>query len=475
MPAFDLTRRPWIPVLDGTDHRHVGIADALTHAHRLQLATTDPTERTVLLRLLAAVLEAAADADSTARWDEQWRSPTLDGAAIAAYLERHRDSFDLFHPERPFGQCARLTAANRDSHALRASSWSGTASTHFDWAQLGPARPLAPAEAALALLVLQGVHPGGIQSGHPDDPRTKGGKVYGSHPGMLSCATHAVVEPEGAFLKEVLLLMNPPAPRAGGDRPAWEQPPTPAAGREREPAGRLDLRTWPTRRVRLLPDDGGHVAALALHDGDRTADPGAAVRAADPCAATSPSGARFDLRGRDGRGRDRGFEAPWAAVLALPGTDRTAAAPVLAHLVDACERGTVDPEALLAVRFHRVEHTTAHRAAISAVLAPLLPLGPAAHLADAAVRDQLLATARRAAGLRHRIHKLAEDARLPGGDRVDLAADPGVRAAWDHYLHDLDRPAFETALNDALHQRIARNLGSTPLTQAAAVHQLTTA
>ncbi|MFJ4679190.1 type I-E CRISPR-associated protein Cse1/CasA [Kitasatospora sp. NPDC088783] len=475
MPEFDLTARPWIPVLDGTDHRHVNIADALTHAHRLHLATTDPTERAVLLRLLAAVLEAAAGTDTTARWDAQWRSPVLDGAAITSYLERHRDAFDLFHPKRPFGQCALLTAANRDSHALRAGSWSGTASTLFDWAQLGPARPLAPAEAALALLVLQGVHPGGIQSGHPGDPRTKGGKVYGSHPGLLSCATHVTVEPAGAPLKDLLLLMNPPGPRAAGDRPAWEQPPPAAAGREREPAGRLDLRTWPTRRVRLMPDGGGHVAALALHDGDRTADPGAAVRAADPCAATSPSGARFDLRGRDGRGRDRGFEAPWAAVLALPGGDRTAAAPVIAHLVDACERSAVAPETVLALRFHRVEHTTAHRAAISAVLAPLLPLGPAAHLADPAVRDQLLAAARRAAALRHRIHKLAEDARLPGGDRIDLAADPGVRTAWDLYLHDLDRPAFEAALDDALRRRIARHLGATPLTQAAAVHQLTTA
>ncbi|MFJ5926527.1 type I-E CRISPR-associated protein Cse1/CasA [Kitasatospora sp. NPDC092948] len=475
MPEFDLTRRPWIPVLDGTDHRHVNITDALTHAHRLHLATTDPTERTVLLRLLAAVLDAATGTGTTARWDEQWNSPALDGAAITAYLEQHRDAFDLFHPERPFGQCGLLAAVNRDTHALRAGSWSGTASTHFDWTQLGPARPLAAADAALALLVLQGVHPGGIQSGHPGDPRTKGGKVYGSHPGLLSCATHVMVEPEGAFLKDLLLMMTPPGPRAEDDRPAWEQPPAPVTGREREPAGRLDLWTWPSRRVRLLPDDDGRVAALALHDGDRTADPGTAVRAADPCAAISPSGARFDLRGRDGRGRDRGFEAPWAAVLALPGTDRTAAAPAIAHLVAACERGTVDPATVLALRFHRVEHTTAHRAAISAVLAPLLPLGPAAHLADPAVRDQLLAAARRAAGLRHRIHKLAEDARLPGGDRVDLAADPGVRTAWNRYLHDLDRPGFDDALHDALHQRIARHLGATPLTQAAAVHQLTTA
>ncbi len=70
----------------------------------------------------------------------------------------------------------------------------------------------------------------------------------------------------------MLLLALPPQP-AAGDAPVWEQPPPPTAVRTREPRGRQDWLTWPTRRVRLCPpaEDGAGVDRFALHDGDRIA------------------------------------------------------------------------------------------------------------------------------------------------------------------------------------------------------------
>lgn len=100
-------------------------------------------------------------------------------------------------------------------------------------------------------------------------PAERGSKVYGSQFGPLASAAHCHLVLPGFRIKDLLLLNLPPQPRESGDHPVWERDTPAAPVRTRRAAGRLDLLTWPGRRIRLRPDADGHVDAVAHHDGDR--------------------------------------------------------------------------------------------------------------------------------------------------------------------------------------------------------------
>lgn len=454
--TYSLLTEPWIPVdRGGAVHapEHVGITDALLHAHELRLAV-DALDGTVLLRLLAAVLDAAAGPTTTAEWDAAWRAPALPADRITTYLHDRRDRFDLRDPDRPFGQCAALTTPNRTNHALRPASWAGTSGRFFDADVLTrPALPLAPADAALALLRLQAIHPGGIQTAHPADPRGSAGKVYGGRPGPLSLVTHLHVTSPGARLKDELLLALPPQPRATGDAPAWERECPGPAGVERTPTGRLDLWTWPTRRARLIHGEGA-VTGLALHDGDR--DPGkntvTTLNTLDPMVARTPKGGCLPLTDR------ARFATPWAAALLLDRDDIATASPVLHHTLEAARRHVLAPDMPLVASCAKFEHTTAHRAAIASVVELTTELGTAGVLATDEGRGAIAAAAR----LPHEVQRVlySTTAKALGQRSDDVAARQDlsltrrfVDGSWTRLARDPRRnmDAWIDAVGEALH------------------------
>ncbi|MFB8236300.1 type I-E CRISPR-associated protein Cse1/CasA [Kitasatospora purpeofusca] len=402
--SYDLLTEPWIPVMDA-EHgsTHVGIAAALLDSHRLHLGSPGLDEQG-LLRLLLAVLDAAASPAEQAEWDAAWRAPTLPADRIRNYLDRWSTRFNLLG-EQPFGQCAAITEPNRDTHLLKPSRWGGHGREHFDHSLLAEPRPFAPAEAALALLRLQAFHPGGIQGAHPSDPRGKGGRIYGSKPGHASVVANLVVTSPGATLKDLLLLNLPPQPRAANDRPVWERQAPGAAGTLREPQGRLDLWTWPTRRVRLFADENSQVVSLALHDGDRMTDPRACMHALDPLTARTAKGTALPVTD------PAGFEVVWAAGLLLdPAGSHAATSPVLEHILRAAERGTLAPGLRLTAELLQIEHSNQHRASISGVREVSSSLGTPASLATAGGRAALAAAARLAHDVQRALHGAGADA-----------------------------------------------------------------
>lgn len=387
--SFPLLTEPWIPVLRPSQHtteEHLGLADVLTQAHRLKLAATG-IERAVLLRFLAAVFDAAAGPATTAQWDTAWHAPTLPTDQITAYLARWRHRFDLLGPA-PFAQCAELTEANRTTHALVPGSWSGHGGTWFNYSLRAAPQPTPPADAAIRLLTLQALHPGGIQSAHPTDPHARSGKIYGGKPGPLSLITHLHLSARGATLKDELLLNLPPQPRADGDAPVWERPAPVPHLLHRDPAGRLDLLTWPTRRIRLLAGADGHIHGIALHDGDRTPDPRVAARDLDPMTATTARRTQLALDDR------AGHTIPWAPALLLP-RDGSAecASPLLQHALAAAERCTLPADLVLTANAMRIEHTTLHHAAIAANIHTDSVLGRAGVLVTPTGRAAIAAAA----------------------------------------------------------------------------------
>ncbi|MGV9267449.1 type I-E CRISPR-associated protein Cse1/CasA [Kitasatospora sp. NPDC003701] len=448
--SFDLRTEPWIPVLD-TSHgyTHVGISTALLNAHRLHLGAPG-LEQQVLLRLLLAVLDAAAGPVDDADWDIAWAAPTLPADRIAAYLDRWAHRFNLFG-EQPFGQCAGLTEANRSTHHLKPSRWGGRSREFFDHSLAGEPRVFDPAEAALALLMLQAVHPGGIQGAHPSDPRGTGGRLYGSKPGHLSVVTNLVVGAPGATLKDMLLLNLPPRPRTSQDRPVWERPVPGTAGGAREPEGRLDLWTWTTRRVRLFAGDDGQVVGLALYDGDRMADPRAGAHTHDPLTARTAKGSPLPVADA------AGFTIPWSAGLLLdPAGEARATSAVVEHVLRAAERGALDSGLRLAAELLQVVHSNQHRASIAGMHEVTSSLGSAGNLADDGGRAALGAVARLAHDVQRALYGAGADAfrqrikdvqprqssslgRLVGSGHAwdDVAQAPG--SGFDRWITALER------------------------------------
>ncbi|GHH26007.1 type I-E CRISPR-associated protein Cse1/CasA [Streptomyces rubradiris] len=427
MPApFLLTTEPWIPVwdLDAAAARDVGLTEALLRAHRLRLPA-DRAEGVALFRLLAAVYDAAAGPRDAAEWDAAWKAETLDAAAVTAYLDRWADHLDLFHPEHPALQCGALTEYARGPEALHPGTLGGAAAAWFSHELYQPLPPYPAARAAQLLLHLLAYDVAGIKRAAPGDPATKGGKVYGAQIGPAASATHCHLTVLGGTLKDDLLLNLPPQPRADGDAPVWERDTPPAPMRSRTPTGRLDLLTWPTRRIRLHATDDGTVDAVAHHDGDRLPDLWQHSSRLDPMTAwaTSKAGTPIPLPVLD----DQSWPQPWRGAVLLSSTREHSA--VVQHAVAAAERGTLAPGLSLHAVLGTTLYSNQHQSAISDITVTVTPLGTTGQLADPAAREQLATMSRYADVIGSNLRQHA----------VKISGRPSAQVAPRMLLHDLDR------------------------------------
>lgn len=277
MNGFDVTDQLWLlgRQADGrvTDF---SIRSILANAHKLVGVTGDlPTQTFALTRLLLAVLHGALDGPRDLdEWAELWQADTLPMSLIDEYLDRYRDRFDLFHRETPFMQVADLRTSKgetSDLSKLIADVPNGVPM----FATRRGAITLSYPEAARWLVHCHAFDPSGIKSGAIGDQRVKGGKGYPigvAWSGLLGGVLLA-----GATLKDSLLLnlvaadftrcLRDPAT----DRPAWERPPSTAAEEVlggRRPDGPVDLYTWQSRRIRLVPE-GDRVVRVLIANGER--------------------------------------------------------------------------------------------------------------------------------------------------------------------------------------------------------------
>ncbi|MFF9158281.1 type I-E CRISPR-associated protein Cse1/CasA [Streptomyces sp. NPDC014846] len=450
-PSFSLASAPWIPVhdRDAGAFRDVGLDEALTRAHRLTLPVIQ-AEEIPLLRLLIAVFDAAAGPRDADAWDAAWKADTLDTNAVTPYLQTWADRLDLFHPTHPALQSAALTDYARGPEALHPGSLGGDSAAWFNHQLYQPLPPYPAPRAARLLLHLLAYDVAGIKRAAPGDPATRAGKVYGSQTGPVASSTHFhLVAPLGT-LKDMLLLNLPPRPRAAGDTTAWERG-TPAAPMcSRTPAGRLDLLTWPTRRIRLRPTEDGTVDAVAHHDGDRLPDAWPVIERLDPMTAWSTSKAGtpvpFDFLGMDG------WPQPWRGALLLDdGSQRSA---VLRHVAAAAERGTLDPGLHLQGALSTTVHTSKHRSAVSDIPLATVQLPTAGQLTDPAACSGLATMARYAEAISRNLRlRTAELSRRPmvqvaprmqltnlegawGAAVAEYAGDPdGARSLWQSAVH----------------------------------------
>ncbi|MFI1017921.1 type I-E CRISPR-associated protein Cse1/CasA [Streptomyces sp. NPDC020965] len=278
-PSFDLIDQPWLPVQhqDGST-QEFSLQDVFARAGEVRRLVGDvPTQEFALLRLLLAILHDALDGPAELDdWGELWRSEDA-FAPVAAYLDAHRDRFDLLHPESPFFQVGDLRTAKDEIASLnRIVADVPNGDPFFAMRRPGVDR-LSYAEAARWLVHAHAYDLSGIKSGMAGDDRAKAGKVYPL--GVGSTGNLGGVFAEGANLHETLLL-NLVALDEGvvdfedhdgaADLPVWRRPP-PGAGPElpagRGPNGLRDLYTWQSRRIRLHPAEDA-VTGVVLGYGD---------------------------------------------------------------------------------------------------------------------------------------------------------------------------------------------------------------
>ncbi len=163
--AFD----NWIPVVTSTGQPQLAsLCDVLANGEDFADLAVRPHERVAIMRLLLCVAHAALDGPKD--YDEWCEVPSRLPVAAKQYLEKWKDSFELFHPEKPWLQVAELNqmpttkagAARNDNKTwssvdrLDFTRASGINTTLFDHgASAEEMRESGPHELALNLLVFQ--------------------------------------------------------------------------------------------------------------------------------------------------------------------------------------------------------------------------------------------------------------------------------------------------------------------------------
>ena len=128
----------WIPVVNSAGKRELAsLSSVFAEGEKYADLAVRPHERVALMRLFLCVAHAALDGPKN--YDEWCEVPKRLPEAARKYLEKWKDSFELFHPTKPWLQVAELkpAKANDDSSytpraKLDFSLASGAASTLFD-------------------------------------------------------------------------------------------------------------------------------------------------------------------------------------------------------------------------------------------------------------------------------------------------------------------------------------------------------
>lgn len=280
---FNLFDEPWLPVRTRGDGRlvKVGIAEALLRAEEFSDVVGDvPTQVPALLRqvLLPVMADALGLPETRAEWARRFDAKAFtaeERSVLQDYFATHRDRFDVFDAERPFGQVAGLRTAKDETKStalMVATTASGNNVPLFSARSDGDPYPLPVDEAVRWLLHVQCWDTAAIKSGAAGDPQAKAGKTTGNPTGPLGQL--GVLVPMGESLYDTLLLNTPILPGTRSGIPQWRREPLTAEWESRPAEGLLDLWTWQSRRVRLIPEDtvdGARVLRIVLTAGDRLA------------------------------------------------------------------------------------------------------------------------------------------------------------------------------------------------------------
>ena len=253
--SFNLIDNPWLPclMLDGS-HLELGLRETLFKAREiLEIRAGSPLETVAIKRLLLAIIHRNFGPSGYDAWQAIWENGRgfWDAEVLEKYFQKYYQRFDLFDLEHPFYQTAgfeakKISPISRLYHELA----SGNNATLFDHSLDTNPVGISPAKAASVLVAHQAFAIGG---GKSDTGYTRNGPLVGGVVALF----------KGRNLFETLMLnlvrysskMNEPIPAdIERDKPAWEWDEGINPGQARLINGYLDLLTWQSRAIRLLPE-----------------------------------------------------------------------------------------------------------------------------------------------------------------------------------------------------------------------------
>lgn len=279
--SFNLVDRPWVRIRDEEgETREVSLLELFEQAPHIKCLANDlPTQDFAILRVLLAILQRSIvptldeDDDPAEVWGDLWNAPELPVSEVREYLNEWRNSFDLFDGQRPFMQVADLRTAKNDVSTIKKIIADIPDGDELFSLRTGKGiESLSYSEAARWLIHAQAFDTSGIKSGTVGDPRVKGGRSYPIGTGWAGGLGGLFFE--GQTLAETILLNFIVCDTETGDLfswediPSWERSVANVGVDDRFPTGRLDLYTWQSRRIRLVPE-GGRVMSVVLTNGDK--------------------------------------------------------------------------------------------------------------------------------------------------------------------------------------------------------------
>ncbi|MGP3947187.1 type I-E CRISPR-associated protein Cse1/CasA [Streptomyces sp. 7N604] len=451
MPSYDLLEQPSLMLRPrgGGDIVEVGWAEALLRADEFESLVVDlPTQVPALLRhaLLPIVLDALGSPVDLHEWSRRFtegRFTQPERERLLAYCEEHRDRFDLFGADAPFAQVADLRTAKvetKGSALLVATAATGNNVPLFASRTEGDPLPLSPAQAVRWLLHTHCWDTAAIKTGAVGDPKVKAGKTTGNPTGPLGQL--GLIVPEGRTLYETLLLNLPIGKQGLAGTPQWRRAPAEAAWQTRAPDGLLDLWTWQSRRIRLIPEqtpDGLRVTRIVLCAGDRLeALPEWETHTAWKFTKSKKSriGAeRSPRRHQPGKAIWRGLDALLASEYQPGSGDGWETSSLLLQLAELQEHQAVSDEYPLRLQTFGMSYGT-QSAVIEDVLHDAIPLPVTALRTDGLAYAVLLEVAQQAEDLATAINNLSADLRRASG-ADPIPWDKGQRPG-EFVLHLLD-------------------------------------
>ena len=266
-----LMELPWLRVVDksGTP-RACNLQEFFLTAPEINRLDGElPTQDAAVLRFLVAlVLVAVADEEmdesaALERWTEWWEDWSALADIVLVYIEKHRDEFDLLHPEQPFLQHAELEPAGKLEPGLGrlipdVSQWFSTRDA---------ARPMTLDEAPRWMLQAQGFSVAGIHTGQKGDDTVTGGRGYpNGFPAWLG--NLGLVLWHGENLAQTILLNLPLGMCKNAKRAGWQMDRPLNSVREGFSPTLAELLVWPSRRLKLHVDPGGMIRTVQVSYGD---------------------------------------------------------------------------------------------------------------------------------------------------------------------------------------------------------------
>lgn len=270
MFSFNLIDRKWIPcIIPGGKSEELSIKETLECTSEIQeIFDPSPLVTVAIHRLLLAILHRNYGPANGTEWAKLWNDGKgdWDKAKLTTYLDKWHKRFDIFDEKYPFYQCTTVPVSGTDakgklkSYVKSVSNMvhelaTGDNATLFDHSKEDNPRALSSAESSRLLVAFQSFAVGGLITFESGQDR----KIFGSADNA-PLVKGAVFLVKGANLLQTLMLnlhkynRNDATPFKieRDDAPIWERDDN--LLREEQPKGLLDLLTWQSRRIKLIPE-----------------------------------------------------------------------------------------------------------------------------------------------------------------------------------------------------------------------------